>query len=149
MLRLGRMSRMLPLVTVVFVCRLGLHGLFTPHAPRLLHASPTTVKPRRLANKHHLLALDHTLEVSLGLSLNHFVASHPCCAPLTSTEERFWIEVADLPLDIQSVSPGRSRRAALLDTKSRLGIFEQNGVPQSFPELCLRVCVAYKRRVAA
>ena len=73
--------------------------------------------------------LPNSLEVSLGLNLNHFVAK-PCCAPLTRNEKRFWVDVADLPPEIKAVSPGRSRRAAVLNTESMLGIFGQRAFQQ-------------------
>ena len=71
---------------------------------------PKTLKQVRLANEAHVGALGHPLLTGASIGLDAF---RPQVRPhaLRSIEKRLFVDMADLPLKIQLLSPGRSRRA--------------------------------------
>lgn len=72
-----------------------------------------TLKQRRLANRNHTMGLDHALQTGLGLSgLAAFACSAPVLA-LKAGETRYWVQVRDLPIEIQRCSPDRDRRSCI------------------------------------
>ena len=77
-----------------------------------------SLKQIRLANKHHLQAIDHALRQGAKLPLSSFVAAKPC-QPLASHERRFWVSVDSLPAAILAASKDRVRRSCIEDTTTK------------------------------
>ena len=74
------------------------------------------VKQRRLANKYHLLAMDHAIQNGLGmLGFLAFRAPRPLL-PLGATERRYFVPMDSLPADLQQLAAGRTRRACIADS---------------------------------
>ena len=74
------------------------------------------LQQRRLANKFCLLALDHALQVSLGIEgLKNFQASVPLRA-LKSQERRYTVPLANCSPSVQAATPkGRCLRVCIVD----------------------------------
>jgi hypothetical protein len=75
-----------------------------------------TYKQRRLANVHHLKALDNTLKLSLGIAGVASFQSLDGPRALKDTEKRFYVKKADLPPPLQSQADGRVRRSCIHDS---------------------------------
>eukprot|EP00971_Amphidinium_carterae_P163508 3242238-Amphidinium_carterae.2 len=75
------------------------------------------LKREKITNGVHLQALDKALQTGLQISL-HSLLPNTVLRPLESYEERFAVDLSDLSEEILAVSGGRSRRAAVEDTRS-------------------------------
>eukprot|EP00439_Symbiodinium_sp_Y106_P063123 s2141_g9.t1 len=82
-----------------------------------------------------MVALDHTLLISLGLSLASFRVPEPWGGPLDRQHERFWIPVSELPEALQKLSPGRVRRAALVNSVTMPGFVLGSGCHATLQDL--------------
>lgn len=75
----------------------------------------TPLKQRGLANKHHMMALDNSIQRSLGLSGIASFASSSAPRPLLATQRRFWVPIEALPAKLQATANGRTRRSCIGD----------------------------------
>lgn len=93
-------------------------------------------KQRYLENKYHVMAVDHALQMGLGLeSLRNFQCMKPAL-PLIASQKRYYVKVDRLPEHAQACSEGRLRRSCLVDTERRAPLGGRVEVRPQHPPCC-------------
>ena len=75
------------------------------------------LKQKKLANKHHMLALDHAMQGGLGVGLQSFMSDSPL-RPLQANEERFMLPISEVPPHIAACTPGALFRSCIRNTET-------------------------------
>lgn len=80
-------------------------------------AGKVSLRQQRLANKHHLLCIDHGLQCGVGFGLGKFMDDRPLRA-LREGETRYWCSLAEMPEQLRDTARGRTRRSCISDEAS-------------------------------
>ena len=84
----------------------------------------TCLKQAKLANNFSLQATDQLLQASLDDCIGNYTDSNPIQLLLPMHMKRFFVDIDQLPSELQAVAKGRKQRSCLLNTRTGETSFE-------------------------